>query len=54
MQNFLGRRQILDFVAQDLHAPVQGGFVNGGNDLGIDDVALFKGLVELQLADHRT
>jgi hypothetical protein len=45
-------RQVLDFVAQHLHAPVERGFVDGLDHLGVDDVALFKGLVELQLADH--
>jgi hypothetical protein len=47
-----GGRQVLDFVAQHLHAPVQRRFVDGLHHLGVDDVALFKGLVQLQLADH--
>ena len=53
VQDFLRGRQVLDFVTQHLHTPVQGGFVNRLHHLGVDDVALFKGLVQLQLADHR-
>ena len=52
VQDFLRRRQVLDFVAQHLHAPVQRGFVDGGHHLGVDDVALLEGLVEFELADH--
>jgi hypothetical protein len=51
-QDFLRRRQVLDFVAQHLHAPVERGLVDGGDHLGVDDVALLEGLVELELADH--
>ena len=51
-QNFLGRRQVLDLVAQYLHTPVERRLIDGLDDLGIDDVALLEGLVQLQLADH--
>ena len=51
-QDFVGRGQVFDFVAQHLHSPVQRGLVNGIDHLGIDHVALFKGFVQLQLADH--
>ena len=46
-QDFLGRGQVLDFVAQHLHTPVQCGFVNSRHHLRIDDVTLFKSLVKL-------
>ena len=51
VQDFLGWRQVLDLVAQHLDTPVQGGLVDGLHHLGVDDVALFKGLVEFQLAN---
>ena len=44
-QDVGGWCQILDFIAQDFYAPVQGSLVDGIDDLGIDHVALFKGLV---------
>ena len=52
MQDFLWRRQVLDFVAQYFHAPVECCLVDGLDHLGVDDVALFKGFVEFELADH--
>ena len=51
VQNFLGWREVLDFVAQHLHTPVQRSLVDGGHDLRVDDVPFFKGLVEFELAD---
>jgi hypothetical protein len=51
-QDFGRRRQVLDFVAQHLHAPVQRRFVDGLDHLGVDHVTLLEGLVQLQLADH--
>ena len=46
------RRQVLDLVAQHLHAPGQRRFVERADDRGVDQVALLEGLVELHLADH--
>jgi hypothetical protein len=53
VQDFLGRGQVLDFIAQYLHAPVLGRFVDGADDGGVDVVALLEGLVQFHLADHR-
>ena len=53
VQDFLGRRQVLDFIAQHFDTPVQGRFVNRLNHLGVDDVAFLKGLVKFEFADHR-
>ena len=52
MQDLRRRRQVLDLVAQHLHAPVQRRLVERVHDLGVDDVALLEGPVELHLADH--
>ena len=53
VQNFFWRREVFDFIAQYLHTPVQRRFVNRLYHLGIDDVALLKGFVKLELTDHR-
>ncbi len=47
------RRQVLDLVAQHLHAPVLRRLVERVDHRGVDRVALLEGLVELHLADHR-
>ena len=53
VQDFFGRGQVFDFVTQHFHAPIQSGFVNGLHHLGVDDVAFFKGFIQLQLTDYR-
>ena len=52
VQNFGRWRQVFDFVAQHLHAPVERGLVNCGHHLRVDDVALFKSFVQFQLTNH--
>ena len=51
-QDFRGRRQILDLVAQHLDAPVRRRVVERGDDGGVDLVALLERAVELHPADH--
>ncbi len=53
VQDFVGRGEILDFVAQHLHAPGGGGIVERIHHAVIDELAFFEGLVEFELADHR-
>jgi hypothetical protein len=52
VQDLLGRREILDLVAQHLYAPGERGLVDGVDDLAVDDVALLESLVQFELADH--
>ena len=50
LQDDRGRRQILDLVAKNLHAPVESGFVNGRHHGLVDEIAFLEGLVELHTA----
>ena len=53
-QNGLRRRDVLDFVAEHLHAPASGGFVDGSNYGDVDVSALLKALVQHDFTDFRT
>ena len=49
----LERIVAVDDREEHLHAALAD-LVNGGYDLGVDDVALLEGLIQFELADHRT
>ena len=51
MEDFLGRRQILDLVAQDFHAPVRRGLIERRHDQAVDVLALLECAVELHAAN---
>ena len=50
-QHVLRRVDVLDLVAQHLHAPRFGGLVHFGNDHHVDVRPLFERAIELNLAD---
>ena len=50
-QHVLRRRDVLDLVAQHLHAPRLGGLVELGDDRDVDVGALLERAVEVDLAD---
>ncbi len=52
VQDLLRRREVLDLVAQDLHAPVPRRLVERRDDEAVDVVAFLEGPVELHAADH--
>lgn len=54
MQDFLGRGEVFDFVAEDFDAPVQSGLVDGGNNRMVDGIAFLECFIQLEFSDHRT
>ena len=50
-EDVLRRSDVLDLVAEDLHAPRLGGLVDLADDLRVDVGALLEGAVEVDLAD---
>jgi len=51
-QNLFRRRQILNFITQNLHAPGLGGFVHGLDDSSVDLFTFFERFVERHRTDN--